>query len=41
MLRDLAARAAMTSAQAARSTWLGYRKMGLVEQDPANGHYFL
>lgn len=40
MLRDLAARAGMTSAQA-HAYLVSYRKMGLVEQNPANGHYFL
>jgi DNA-binding IclR family transcriptional regulator len=40
MLRDLAAKAAMTSAQA-HSYLVSYRKLGLVEQDPASGRYFL
>ncbi|WP_315833708.1 IclR family transcriptional regulator [Bradyrhizobium prioriisuperbiae] len=40
MLRDLAARAGMTSAQA-HAYLVSYRKLGLVEQNPANGHYFL
>ncbi|MGO4713831.1 IclR family transcriptional regulator [Bradyrhizobium sp. 2TAF24] len=40
MLRDLAARAGMTSAQA-HAYLVSYRKLGLVEQDPASGRYFL
>jgi DNA-binding IclR family transcriptional regulator len=40
MLRDLAARASMASAQA-HSYLVSYRKLGLVEQDPASGRYFL
>jgi DNA-binding IclR family transcriptional regulator len=40
MLRDLAARAAMTSAQA-HAYLVSYRKLGLVEQEATSGRYFL